>query len=237
MSLACPGLVADLSPDLCRAIDIYCERTSPAFDAEPINALTNIAYVVAGLAAWRLSRRRPNPDAAGLIAALIASVFAVAVGSFLFHTVGTVWASWADVVPILVFMLLMLWVTLRRFFGWPVAVTAISLVIFGGLTVSAEAFVPARLLWGGAYAVPSLVLLFGAGSALVALRAPAGWAYLSAGGLFVLSFVFRTLDMPYCAAWPTGLHFFWHLLNATLVFLLIRAVILYAPSPPPRPPR
>ena len=30
-------------------VDLYCERTSPVFWAEPVNALTNLAFF---LAAW-----------------------------------------------------------------------------------------------------------------------------------------------------------------------------------------
>ena len=36
-------------------IDLYCERLSPGIWAEPINALTNLAFLVAAFAAWRLT--------------------------------------------------------------------------------------------------------------------------------------------------------------------------------------
>jgi diketogulonate reductase-like aldo/keto reductase len=38
--LPCPTVLGEL----CRSVDIYCERTSPAFFAEPLNALTNIGF-------------------------------------------------------------------------------------------------------------------------------------------------------------------------------------------------
>jgi hypothetical protein len=37
-------------------VDIYCERTDPSFWAEPVNALTNIAFLLAAalaFCAWR----------------------------------------------------------------------------------------------------------------------------------------------------------------------------------------
>lgn len=46
--------------DLLRAVDIYCERVSAAFWAEPLNALTNIAFIMAGVAAVR-ARARVSP--------------------------------------------------------------------------------------------------------------------------------------------------------------------------------
>ena len=36
-------------------IDLYCERFGPGIWAEPINALTNLAFLVAAFAAWRLA--------------------------------------------------------------------------------------------------------------------------------------------------------------------------------------
>ena len=45
MSIACPDFIAALDPALCRAVDHYCERTGPALDAEPVNAITNAAFL------------------------------------------------------------------------------------------------------------------------------------------------------------------------------------------------
>ena len=39
-------------------IDLYCERQAPGLGAEPINALTNLAFLVSAWATWRLMRRR-----------------------------------------------------------------------------------------------------------------------------------------------------------------------------------
>ena len=38
-------------------IDLYCEREGPGLAAEPINALTNLAFLVAAWATWRLMRQ------------------------------------------------------------------------------------------------------------------------------------------------------------------------------------
>jgi hypothetical protein len=47
-----------------------------------------------------------------------------------------------------------------------------------------------------------------------------------AGIVFALSLTLRSLDGPACHAVPTGLHVFWHLLNAVVLYLLLRAAIL-----------
>jgi hypothetical protein len=77
-------------------IDLYCERVSPSFWAEPVNAVSNLAFLIAAIAAFDLWRRAGKSDRA--ILAL------VAVGSFAFHTLATRGAMWLDVIPIGLFI-------------------------------------------------------------------------------------------------------------------------------------
>src|SRR3989442_13206839 len=68
-------------------IDLYCERTDASFWAEPANALSNAAFLIAAAAAFWLWRRAPGRDWPAL--ALIIVVMAVGGGSFAFPTLGT----------------------------------------------------------------------------------------------------------------------------------------------------
>src|SRR3989442_6346009 len=56
-------------------IDLYCERTDASFWAEPANALSNAAFLIAAAAAFWLWRRAPGRDWPAL--ALIIVVMAV----------------------------------------------------------------------------------------------------------------------------------------------------------------
>lgn len=96
-------------------VDIYCERTSPAFWAEPANAITNLAFIAAAIWAYATARRRSEPNP--LVWTLIALAAAIGVGSFLFHTVATVWAGLADMLPIWVFVALYSGVAASRLGG------------------------------------------------------------------------------------------------------------------------
>src|SRR5258706_13654720 len=156
MSIACPFLIGDHFPSLCLAVDIYCERCSANLDAEPVNAFANGAFLIGAVAAGRLKSRRPKTRVDGLIWALIVAMAVVGLGSFLFHTVATVWAEWADVIPILVFILLYLWLALRHLLGWPIFLTLIALLTFLAATLYLEAGVPSPFLLGGAIYPPTL---------------------------------------------------------------------------------
>ena len=49
--------------------------------------------------------------------------------------------------------------------------------------------------------------------------------------LFAISLVFRTIDRAICPAFPLGAHVLWHMLNACVLWLLLRAAIVAGPRP------
>jgi Ceramidase len=232
VATVCPAIIVEAAPWLCRTVDAYCERTSAAFDAEPLNAATNVLMLLAAWGAARLQRRHPNRDAAGLITAMIVSIVAGGFGAFLFHTTAAVWAVILDMLPFLVFMLLVLWLTLTRFFAWPPTAAAAGIVAFVLVIAGGSQVLPPGALGGAGYYLLPLVVLAVVALILLARRSPAGPSYLAAAVVFGGALAARQLDGPLCAAFPTGTHFVWHSLAALLAFILIRAAILHAP---PRP--
>ncbi len=222
--------------DMNRSVDIYCERTSAVWTAEPLNAISNLAFFIAAWAAWRLQERHPNTEFAGAIRALCIIVAVVGAGSLTFHTLATRWAEWADVIPILIFMIVYCWLILTAFFRWPWWAKGLATLLLFASTFYLESDEFEKFLWGGAMYLPTLVFLMGAGAGIWWRNPSAGKSFYAAAGLFVLSFTARTLDMPMCGDLPIGMHYFWHIFNATVLFLLVRTVILYAPAPEEKTP-
>lgn len=203
-------------------IDIYCERVSPVFWAEPVNAITNAAFLVAALAGLWLWRRRTPDDWAGL--ALIVIVFATGVGSFLFHTFATRWALLTDVIPIALFIHLYLLIALRRYLElhWVICVS----IVIGFLVLSpmvGEVWAP--LIGSSAGYIPALGAIFVVGGFYYPKNRQLALWVLGTGCVFALSLTFRTLDLPVCDGFPLGTHFLWHMLNAVVLFLLLRVLI------------
>ena len=87
--------------DWFRSLDNYCERIDAAYWSEPVNAITNAAFVIAAIWAWRLASRAG--DRGGQLLAVILGL--IGIGSYLFHTHAQVWSLWADVIPIQLFIL------------------------------------------------------------------------------------------------------------------------------------
>lgn len=215
----------------------YCERAlDGAFWAEPINAISNGAFWIAALAAFVLWLRADKQDRRVIDLVLIALVFLIGTGSFLFHTYATRWAVLMDVIPIAIFMLVYLGCALKRFAGWGWLATIVGVVIFFVALQSAENIrCGDKPCFNGSVGYfPALIVLFLVGGLLAIRSHPAAWSLISAGVLFAISLTFRTVDRSVCSTvhldhlgGPIGTHFIWHTLNAILLYILVRAAIRY----------
>ena len=218
------------------AVDIYCERIShPDFWGEPLNAMSNLAFLIAAVMAYSDYCRRPPERGGGMIIFLIIWMMVIGVGSFLFHTFATRWAGLVDVVPIAIFVLSYLVLALRWFVG-----LALHWAILIGLAVAVGSqFMPPWFNGSFGYAPPLLCMVV-IGALLVRRDHPAGRWVAMAAGIFFVSLVFRTLDggagclrYPEGSAAPDfvfGTHPFWHVLNGVTLYLLVRAAIENPPA-------
>lgn len=210
-----------------RPIDAYCERLDPSFWAEPVNALTNAAFLVA--AGVGVAASRGTDRGVLLLAALTALI---GIGSFLFHTFATAWAALADVAPITLFIVACLVLILRRLvgLGWPPAVgLGLAFVPAGTLLVRALRPLAAATIGSSIGYLPPLLALLGCAAVLWGRRHPSAPGLLLTAGLFAVSLTFRTLDEPLCAAWPMGTHWLWHLLNAVVLARLMLTLAAFGP--------
>lgn len=204
-------------------IDQYCERTGPDLWAEPINAVTNLAFILAGL--WGLRQARLN-GADAMVLVLCWWVVAIGVGSALFHTFANRLTMLADIIPIAIFTLAYTAFAIRRYLGFSRLATAAVFAVFylaaGGLT----ALVPGWLhtLTNGSMGyLPAFLAMFFFGGWVAARGHAAGPWLLAASATFLVSVTFRAFDQELCAVIPIGTHFMWHLLNALMLALLLAA--------------
>lgn len=203
------------------ALDLYCERTAASFWAEPLNAVTNLAFVVAALLVMRVWARQRN-DLPVLMLALVTAM--IGIGSFLFHTVATRWAAIADTTPIAVFIFGYFLLAMRRFFQLSLAR---SLAATAGFIAASVALVPfLQMVVGGSAAyIPALMAIAGVGALLAWREDPRAGGLMLAGILLAISISFRIIDEPLCAAFPIGTHFMWHILNAAVLYVAMMTAL------------
>ncbi|MEM9097847.1 MAG: hypothetical protein AAGC79_04925 [Pseudomonadota bacterium] len=120
--------------DWSKQIDGYCERMSPEFWAEPVNAITNAAFIIAGIACLIYARVMHKRDGAVTYLSLLICV--IGIGSFLFHTFATRWAALTDVVPIMLFILSFFTIAMNRFLDLSWGNSAILTLGFLGALVT-----------------------------------------------------------------------------------------------------
>ncbi|MEW9918986.1 ceramidase domain-containing protein [Marimonas sp. MJW-29] len=206
-------------------VDIYCERTDASFWSEPLNAVSNLAFILAALWASREACRRGIGRASVWL--LIALAFVIGTGSFLFHTFATRWAGMADTLPILIFILAYA-VTALALIGHatPERVTLYTVTMAGFFTATGFGIAQLNLDLNGTEGyLPALAAMIVISALTWSRSHPATPWFVGATLTFALSLTFRSFDMALCDVWPYGTHVFWHLLNGTVIALLLQALI------------
>ncbi len=209
-------------------LDAYCERSGDAsFWGEPLNAITNLAFILCALMAYRLIKSIPDKrfKSMGDIWTLIFCMFAIGIGSGLWHTHTRPWTVIADIIPIYIFInvtIFSLTMRLLQFSWWQALVIWLGFIM---LTIAFETGAPRDLLNGSVMYLPTYLML-GFIIALLSLKKHyKAWRDLTAILLvFTASLFFRTIDMEVCAQIPTGTHFLWHMLNAWVLYSIVKLI-------------
>ncbi len=197
------------------AVDQYCERAGPGLWAEPLNAVTNLAFVMVALVLWRRSAGIPMARAMAVV------LGAIGIGSGLFHTVANRAASVADVGPIVAFILLYLFAATRDLLGAPLWKAAAAVLAFVPYAAVMGVFFTMVAPWlGSSVAYAPVPVLIGFYAYLMWDSATARGLAIGAAVLAV-SILIRTADGPMCGSLPMGTHFVWHLLNALMLGWMI----------------
>lgn len=204
--------------DLFAQMDDYCERTDLAFWSEPVNAITNMAFVLAAYIMWRRMRGAGLPI--GNI--LAANLALIGVGSFLFHTFATAWAELADVIPIASFILIYLFVAFRDYINLPSWASAIGAVLFIPYAfVLTPLFRKLPFFDVSAFYWPIPVLLIAVAIYIWRQSKATAQGLLIGTALLSVSLTFRSLDHGICHDLPLGTHFMWHILNGVMLGWMI----------------
>ncbi|MGQ0622714.1 MAG: ceramidase domain-containing protein [Panacagrimonas sp.] len=203
-------------------IDLYCERIAPGLLAEPLNAISNLAFVVAGFwLAATLPRRFPTGIAPLPYDLLAGLIVVIGVGSATFHIFATRWAEMLDVLSIGLFVYFYVIcfahyvLDVRWRFAWMAAPAFWAFGVFVTGPFDRSAFS------GSISYFPALggLVLIGAGLRL-RTRPGAGY-FLLASPLFFVSISLRSMDLPQCTQWVWGTHWIWHLLNSLALTLAV----------------
>ncbi len=237
---------------------LYCERgTSTEFLAEPVNALSSLSFVIAGLAGLWIYRKLPAAQRSGDHLLLIGLTFLTGLGAVAFHLFATQWSELAHLLPLLFFVLVYLGFALNRFLNVPAGALGLANGLFVLATIACVTMTcvfldtslqPAwsivskaaeRTVTGATSCLNGSFAYFPALLALSLLawmafrrRHKAARSLLVATLLLFAAMVFHTLDHLTCSMTlvgnhTSGVHFVWHLLGGVSLFILVRSSMLH----------
>lgn len=201
-------------------VDGYCERIAPGFWGEPLNAVTNLAFMAAAIWVWPKVK---GDDGARLLTVVL---FGIGVASGLFHTLANRWSGAADSLSILVFILIYVYLAGRRVVGMSKTWAGLSILLFFPYAIAASYGLGAVLgPLNGSVPYAAVALLIVIYAVIAWPKWPETARGLSIGAaILCLSITARSADAALCTQWPHGTHFLWHMLNAVMLAWMIRVI-------------
>ena len=208
-------------------IDDYCERISFGLWGEPFNTLSNLGFIIAAVMLIRVFR---NPDNGWSgkqldIWTLILLMFAIGIGSGLWHIYAQRWALHADAIPILVFINVFLLVSFIRVLHFSIWKTLLLFVAYHFFNITLQSVLPKDFANGSIFYLPTWASLLGITLALWYRKSAVRTPFAIATVLFCVSLLFRTIDNFACSVFPIGTHFVWHLINGFMLYQLMLGLL------------
>lgn len=221
------GIVeSDVASILPVAIGHLCERGREGPWGEPLNTLSSLAFLYVAVALYRLYRK--HSELKGLrvwdIRLLLANVVCIGIASTVFHTVPNQYTELADITFIVAFINIYFFSAMIRIVkcGW--YQTIICFFAYAGVTHILVAQFPHAMNDSIGY-LSSMMALIMIAVYLNMKRRLASRAFLVASLVGVVSLFMRVVDKEVCEVIPVGTHCLWHVLNATLIYILMRQLI------------
>ena len=227
-----------LRPATCFADGCFCEATGGGLLAQPVDAISSLAFVALGV--WVVIARHELPGAGNrehrLVPIAGVILLIIGLGSFLYHATLSYLGQFLDIFGMYLFGVFLILGALYRSGKLSFRAAVIVFVVANVVLAVVQYAVPdARRILFAAILVPGLVL-----ESLPSTtgHTRSGWRlrYLApAIGLVVVAFAFWAIDQAELVCDVASLwqgHGVWHVLTAIAAYLL---VVHYAHTPHPDP--
>jgi len=198
-------------------MDFYCERTNEQIFNEPVNAISNIFFIIVSLSLIKILRKNQSNKIYYIQPILI---FFIGIGSFLFHLNPNIITLYPDVIPIFLFSLSFIFFFNRDVININYLNNALLFLLFFFLFLLITPKLNYEILNGSEFYFANYFFL-----TMYTI-----WLYLKKSDFFqllLLGFIFfnlsillRSLDNHICEYFSIGTHFLWHFLNAYLLKIL-----------------
>jgi hypothetical protein len=201
-------------------INNYCERLTDAFWAEPINALSNGAFLISATAVYLLLKKH---KLSGYYTILPYQLAIVAIGSFLWHTARNPITHILDgsllyIFIGTVFLFLLKLLTNKWSWAWAGLIGLVSFQVAVFIFVPILKDTPIRHI--------ITLLIFGLLSIWVSQKVrKVPLSMIIALCLYVGAILAKGMDLGVCDIFPIGTHFLWHTLGAAAGYYSVISLV------------
>ena len=195
----------------------YCERTTDGILSEPLNSLTNLAFIIISFLIFKKFRE----EKFSIIFSVL--IFSIGVSSFLFHSVPNRITGTMDMFFILIFILMYLF-SINNFIFKQSKITSLLFSLFAPLLYYYLGNILKQnvtFLGDSSFYIIILLHLYIIYFYTFFIDIQSRLYLLIANLMFTLSIFFRALDLYTCEFNLYGTHFVWHVLNSFVLFMLI----------------
>jgi hypothetical protein len=203
-----------------------CERQGPGLFAEPLNAITNIGFLIVAITIYRFYHKHEDIKGRWIwdIHALTFLTFIIGVNSMIFHMMPTPFTELMDTIPIVMFILIYFLSVLFRIGRTNFFQAAVAFIAFLGFSHMLVHQFPRALNDSIGY-LSSMIALIMIAVYLHLKARPSSSHFMLAAIIGVTSLFSRAIDREVCDMFPFGTHFLWHILNAVLLYILLKQII------------
>lgn len=200
----------------------YCENSieNAIFDT-PFNALSNLSFIFAGFALFMLAKRQDRLNY--VILSLIILTFSVGIGSGLWHTFPNRLTYLLDIIPIFLFQISFIVIYAFKILKWNKISIIVSTLLFAVITILLTGM--PDVLNGSIAYIPTLLVLIVFGLFHYFRNFNERYILIVASVLFLISLIFRSIDLAVCNTIPIGTHFLWHIFNGAVLYLATKGII------------
>ncbi len=199
----------------------YCERTADDIFSEPLNSITNLAFI---LIAFFIFRKYSKSQYSFIFSGLI---FFIGVGSFLLHTFPSRLTALVDVIFILFFILFFLYIVFRKVIHlsitYSLAMSLVAPILYFYIGRALKAEFP-NIGDSSFYIIilmhMILICLYLFYKNIDNIR-----YIIISSSIFAFSIFFRVIDHIFCDINVNGTHFVWHILNSLVLYFLVKFIM------------
>ena len=198
-------------------MDFYCERTNNQIFNEPINAISNVFFIIVSISLFKILKKNKTNKINYIQPILI---FFIGIGSFLFHLKPNLITLYSDIIPIFLFSLSFIFLFNKNVINISNFNSALLFILFFTLLLFITPKLDYEILNGSEFYFANYFFLT-MYTIWLYLKKSDFFQLLFLGFLFFnLSILLRSIDNHICNYLSIGTHFLWHFFNAYLLKIL-----------------